>query len=115
MTRPHAGWAVPSPARHLALTAPLFTFAGPMIAGAIPALAVGLTVGGFEVTRGEAGAWIAMAAGLVYGIGWGLLLQHNISEFVAVVPGVAAGSVVASTACSGFLRRARARHARRPS
>ena len=81
-------------------------------AGAIPALGVGLAVGWLDVMRGMTSLWIAVVAGLGFGAVWGMILQYNLAEFVAVVPAVTVGTVVGSVACWGIVRWARAAYAR---
>ncbi len=89
-------------------------FWGLIPAGAVPALAAGLTSGWFEAMRGRAALWAVAGVGLVSGIVWGMVLQYYITEFVAIIPGVAVGSLVGSAACWAIVRAARNARARRP-
>ena len=82
-------------------------------AGAVPALATGLTTGWLEVTRGRADGWAVAGSGLLSGILWGLVLQYNITEFESVILGVAVGSLVGSLICWKIVRMARNMRTRR--
>lgn len=80
--------------------------------GAPAAAAVGTTVGWYDVKRRMTSLWIPVVSGFVFGGLWGAVLQYNISEFVAVMPAVATGSVIGSMACWGIVQWVHARRAR---
>ena len=80
--------------------------------GAVPAIATGLTVGWLDARYGVTSIWVPVAAGAVFGFIWGMVLQSNIAEFVAVTPAVTLGSVLASVVCWWLIRWARTRRAR---